>query len=229
VTKLVSLVFGAGLLLAGLASGWAAEQNRKALIITYSDGKRQTVNLEQPSCNISQMEFQAGTVQGQTYTDEQGNKVTVACGALAFADRVAQYKVGNPAPAAVFANPRAALGEPDYHPAKEGEGVTLGCGGSLTLEFTRVSLVDIDGPDLHVFEVGPAVEPMRLEISKDGITWIDVGRISGGKAAVDIRRVVSPGDQFRYVRLTDLKEACGGRSPGADIDAVAAIGCAVAP
>jgi hypothetical protein len=35
---------------------------------------------------------------------------------------------------------------------------------------------------------------------------------------------VKPGGVFHYVRLTDLKKACGGRWPGADIDAVGAIG-----
>ena len=157
------------------------------------------------------------------------------CGKISFADRFVAYNVGSPAPKDRRAmNPEySALGEPDYISEDDEmkkpvfSAVTLGCGGSLILEFTKVRLVDVPGPDLHVFEVGPAVEPTQLEISKDGVNWINIGKIAGGKASVDIHPYVSPGDQFRYVRLTDLKTACGGDYPGADIDAVGAIGCVV--
>src|SRR5205809_666968 len=88
------------------------------------------------------------------------------------------------------------------------------------------SALSADG-GLFVFEVGPAVEPTKLEISRDGATWIDVGKISGGTAEIDIAKFVAPGDSFTYLRLTDLKEDCGGRWPGADIDAVGAIGGAL--
>ena len=46
----------------------------------------------------------------------------------------------------------------------------------------------------------------------------------GGSAAVDIHAWAQPGEAFHFVRLTDRKSACGGNWPGADIDAVAAIG-----
>jgi outer membrane protein OmpA-like peptidoglycan-associated protein len=75
-----------------------------------------------------------------------------------------------------------------------------------------------------VFEVGPAIEPTQLAISPDGETWTDVGSISGGTATVDISKVVRPGDRFRYVRVTDLRRGCGGGYPGADLDAIGAIG-----
>jgi outer membrane protein OmpA-like peptidoglycan-associated protein len=103
----------------------------------------------------------------------------------------------------------------------------LSCGGTLTVRFRDNALVDVAGPDLYVFEVGPAVEATDLAISADGKNWIEVGKIAGGRADVDIASYVKAGDVFHYVRLTDLKSGCSGRWPGADIDAVGAIGAAV--
>ena len=122
---------------------------------------------------------------------------------------------------------REALGIPDYDRSTEDNYTTLGCGGVLTLRFVDNALVDIEGPDLYVFEIGPAIEPTNLAISRDGQEWIEIGEISGGRADVDISRFVEPGETFYYVRLTDLKTDCSGAWPGADIDAVGAIGSAI--
>ena len=102
--------------------------------------------------------------------------------------------------------------------------MTSGCGGVLTLRFTDNVLVDIPGFDLYVFEIGPMTEPSHVEISADGDRWIDIGNIEGGTAAIDIGPHVKAADIFRYVRLTDLKSDCDSAYPGADIDAVGAIG-----
>ena len=59
-----------------------------------------------------------------------------------------------------------------------------------------------------------------------GEDWIRVGRIAGGKAEVDIAPYVDAGTAYRYVRLLDLKQACKSRTPGADVDAIGAIGSA---
>jgi outer membrane protein OmpA-like peptidoglycan-associated protein len=95
------------------------------------------------------------------------------------------------------------------------------------VRFGDNAVVDVAGPDLYVFEVGPAIEPMRLAVSADGRTWIDVGDIAGGTAEIDIARVATPGTRYHYARVTDLKRSCGGQYPGADIDAIGAIGAAV--
>jgi outer membrane protein OmpA-like peptidoglycan-associated protein len=105
--------------------------------------------------------------------------------------------------------------------------VVFGCGGSLVVRFADNVLVDVSGPDLYVFEVGPAIEPTRLAISQDGTTWTEVGDVSGGTAAIDIAKVAKPGHRYRFVRVTDLKRACGGPYPGADVDAIGAIGSAL--
>jgi len=52
-----------------------------------------------------------------------------------------------------------------------------------------------------------------------------VGKIDGGVAEVDIAPFVKQGELFYYVRLTDLKKESG--LPGADVDAIAAIGSAM--
>lgn len=217
-------------------------EGQQKMTILYKDGKKQVIYLDESSCNILTIDFSTQgmaadprkqyTDTSKQYTDTRGNRVAVPCGKLAFTDRVVAYNIGNPAPTDRRAmNPNSALGEPDYISEEDNykrpvfSDVTLGCGGSITLEFTRVRLVDVQGPDLYIFETGPAVEPTMVEISKDGVNWISVGRVSGGKASLDIHNYVSPNDQFRFVRLTDLRSGCGGNFPGADIDAVAAIGC----
>lgn len=212
------------------AATQAQEIGRRAMTITYDDGSQQNVPLEKPSSAIIKVEYGdagADPREGRTYTD-RGEKISVPCGEKAFASRVASYAVGSPAPVnPAYRNPQTALGPPDYvSDDRPGSEVSLGCGGSIVLEFENVRLTDVAGPDIHVFEVGAAVEPTRLEISPDGQRWIDIGQISGGRASVDIREHAEPGRRFRYVRLTDLRSSCGGEWPGADIDAVAAVGCA---
>src|ERR1051325_11020016 len=166
--------------------------------------------------------------EGKDYVDSRHKIVHFPLGDRSFADEVVSFEMGTPAPKPVIArNPESALGPPDNNDKRHTGFVTLGCGGVLTLRFTDNVLVDLPGPDLWVFEVGPAVEPTEVEISRDGVTWIDAGKVHGGTAGIDIGPKIQPGDSFTYVRLTDLKKDCGGQRPGADIDAVGAIGGAL--
>jgi OmpA-OmpF porin, OOP family len=166
---------------------------------------------------------------GRTYTDSRGKAIVFPLGDASFADEIVSFEVGKPAPRDTrFVKPESTLGPPDYNPKRidmsKPPNVGLGCGGTLTVRFTDNVLHDVAGPDLYVFEVGPAIEPMRLAISPDGTAWTEVGNISGGTATVDIAKMVTPGERFRYVRITDLKRACGGPYAGADVDAIGAIG-----
>ena len=172
-------------------------------------------------------------VRGQaiatTYTDSRGNKVEFPLGDASFADAVIAFVPGKPsADDARWSDSKLALAPPNYISEDADErkptAVALGCGGVLVLHFSDNALVDVRGPDLYVFEVGPDVEAMNLAISTDGEQWTTVGDITGGTAAVDISKVARRGDTYRYVRLTDLKSGCGGGWPGADVDAVGAIG-----
>lgn len=169
--------------------------------------------------------------KGKVYTDIRGDRIYLPLGDLAFADEVVTYEQGTPHGPEGYSIPQKSLGAPDFVPQAsdldKGNCLCLGCGGTVVLKFTDNALIDIEGPDLYIFEVGTVVEATRLAISENGNDWVEIGRIDGGTAAIDISRFVRPGQTFRYVRLTDLKSECRQTPPGADIDAVGAIGSAL--
>ncbi len=193
--------------------------------------------------NLSLVDQQIGTKmakgQAKVYTDSRGEKIRIATGDIAFADKVVDFKIGHPRPVGDYAgygDPKHILGQPDhvdngiYDPKPKC--TTMGCGGVLTLEFTDNVLIDGDGNDLYIFEVGEAVEAIQVAISKNNKDWIEVGKVAGSTASLDISSFVKKTDVFRYVRLTDLRTGCPPNSenmvssdtlpyPGADIDAVA--------
>jgi outer membrane protein OmpA-like peptidoglycan-associated protein len=162
------------------------------------------------------------------FRDAEGNAIVFPRERAHFADRVVAYDVGTPAPLPEGQDPTTALGPPDYQPDKwsKPRAVSLGNGGAITLAFGEGALIDGDGPDLFIWEIGPSVEAMAVEISADGKTWISVGTAPGGSCAVDIGPYVSRDDVFHFVRLRDV--AFQGREsdawPGADVDAVAVLG-----
>lgn len=166
--------------------------------------------------------------ESNQYPDGHGGTVTLPHGDRSFADKIVEYKQGTKRVAKSASDPEAALGSPNFsNNVNDGSFLTLGCGGSVVLEFTDNELIDVDGPDLYVFEVGPKVEGMSLAISKAGKDWISVGDIGGGRSDVDISEAVQAGDSFRFVKLIDDGQDCGTKFSGADIDSVAAIGSAV--
>lgn len=167
----------------------------------------------------------AQSTESRAYQDGTRGKVTLPQGNRSFADVVVDYQQGTGKIEQSAMTPQAALAAPDFSgDVDDGSFLSLGCDGSLTLQFTDNALIDVEGPDLYVFEVGPNVEAMRLAISEDGKTWLELGEISGGRAEVDIFGHGAPDTSFRYVRLTDDGIDCGTRFAGSDIDAVAAIG-----
>lgn len=159
---------------------------------------------------------------GNTYRDTRDQLIYLPLGERSFADEVVMFEAGR---GGLY--PEGALHEPDL---LEDTGqanpqmCNIGLKGVLTLQFTDNAITDVNGPDLYVFESG-AIEPTILELSKDGSNWLEVGKIEGGTAMVDIHDFVEPGETFTYVRLTDLETPSG--VPGADVDAVAAIGGAL--
>lgn len=161
---------------------------------------------------------------GATYLGERRQMVFLPLGHLSFADKVVKVKH----PKLLTQQVNNALGEPNVIRGfrhEEPTGIySLGLGGKLTVQFIDNALTNVNGPDLFIFEIG-TVEPTDLEISKDGKTWIHVGKIDGGVAEVDIEDFVKQGELFYYVRLTDLKTPTS--LPGADVDAIAAIGAAM--
>jgi outer membrane protein OmpA-like peptidoglycan-associated protein len=162
------------------------------------------------------------------FRDAKGAVVAFPSERAHFADEVVSYVVGVPAPVPEGQDPSTALGPPDYTPDKwqKPHAVSLGNGGAITLKWNHGALIDGDGPDLYIFEIGPNVEAMDVDVSADGAAWIPVGVARGGPCAVDIGPYVKPDDVFHYVRLRDV--AFNGSEsdawPGADIDAVAVLG-----
>ena len=159
-------------------------------------------------------------------------------GDKSFADQVVGF---NPGSGTGESDGSAAIGPPDGDTGPSVIGakgdVTLGRGGSITLKFSDNYLIDVEGLDLYVFEYGPAVEPFKVEISKDGSVWIDLGTVSGQPTGLDIHGKVDPDDRFSYVRITDANPYAP-RDPtiigteayeGADIESVGAIGAEERP
>lgn len=158
-----------------------------------------------------------------TYHDGHGLFVYFPYGAISFADEIVSTTDGTSMTKYVQ-DKNTMIGIPNFHSENKTGFYSLGCGGSAVYKFTNNALTDLDGPDLYVFEVGSEIEPSKCEISKDGINWIDLGEVNGGNAQIDIHDYVKKGDVFYYVRLTDLMKSCRSSWPGADIDAVGAIG-----
>lgn len=216
-----------------------------ALALTLSHGMasaaksapfRQSVLLEQKPVLLAKTADQdgVGAMQdaskqktGKYYPDGHGHQIFFPLGDRSFADKVVMFEKGNPCAAPEYSDPKNALGPPDYK-YDTGDSspcvLTLGCGGKAIFGFSNNVLVDVKGPDLYIFEVGDDIEDMDVAISEDGRKWIELGKVNGGTAAIDINPYVLPGEVFHFVRIIDLKSHCEGPYPGADIDAVGAIG-----
>ena len=160
------------------------------------------------------------------YKDHRGNEVAIPGGADAFASSVVEFIPGSPwTNDSLDKNPEDILGVPDRAGYSNGKAITLGAGGVIVLEFSRL-ITDGEGGDIYVFEVGKETEATKVEVSMDLQTWYYVGVARGSTASVDIGAADSqaPSDyKYKYVRLTDLREEPDGSYPGADIDAVAGL------
>lgn len=150
--------------------------------------------------------------------------VTFPDGDISFADIVISYApggdVGSP-----HDDPNRSLGAPN------GQFTSLGDNGVLIVQFTDNSLTTSGDAtaDLHIFEVGAAVERFNVAISQNLTTWIDLGNLLGQPTSIDIDGAagVVPFAQYSYVRLTDVSPNQSGSPFGeADIDAIGAISSA---
>lgn len=164
--------------------------------------------------------------------------ITFPQGDISFADAVVDdgYSPGQAISNPDYDDPTQALGVPDW--GADIGAVSLGRSGSLTLRFLDNVLTGsgTSDDDLHIFEIGAAVEGTFVSISQDGESFLEVGGVDGAVSSIDIDPflLVAGLDwttaEFRYVRLTDD----GGNlytnpEPGPDIDAVGAISTRAAP
>jgi OmpA-OmpF porin, OOP family len=153
--------------------------------------------------------------------------ICLPLGQLSFADVAVSFKPGAKPSRTPFDFPGSALGEPDYRSTTSADFISLGCNGELVAQFTDNVLVDVEGVDLYIFEIGPIVERTELAISVDGRDWVEVGVIEGARSDVDIRPFAKKGERYGFVRLRNAGKACGGNHAGADIDAIAAVGAEI--
>lgn len=197
------------------------ESKEKAMVRTASFKKRAQQAKEQfykdnPSW------FALDETTEDTFIDSRKEMVYLPLGNLSFADSVIVFSPGEPS----GRSPEKGLGPSQGDASLQTDCALLGLGGSVIYFFKDNAITDINGPDLYVFEMGQNIEATNLEISKDGVNWVDLGKIEGGTASLDISNFAKKGERFNYIRLTDLKSGFG-PPPGADIDAVAAIGGAL--
>lgn len=154
-------------------------------------------------------------------------------GVVSFADEVIEYqpssKVRSP-----YNDPQQALGIPNA--GSVSKCVSLGDEGILVLKFTDNSLTTSgdDSYDLWIFEGGSETELTSVEISINGIDWINVGSTESQISGIDIDAYIGSGvildEKYGYVRLTDLlPHQSSNQYEGADIDSVGAISSAAPP
>src|SRR5690606_29410283 len=165
---------------------------------------------------------QKGT--GKLYRIDRYESIYLPLGKISFADKLIEYKVGTPPPIQKYRDSLQCLHEPNYKNYQTPNFISLGCGGSLTVEFTDNGFMNLPGDDLYLFEVGPSKEPAKVEISQNGTDWIYAGKIAGGKSSIDLTSVgIDDETVFYFLRITDLKDLCKSKSAGADLDAIRAI------
>ncbi|WP_051285219.1 OmpA family protein [Aequorivita capsosiphonis] len=161
---------------------------------------------------------------GKLYKVDRYKSVYLPLGKISFADKIVDFKVGNPPPIKKYRDSTQCLHEPNYKNYQTPNFLSLGCGGVLTVEFTDNGFMNLPGDDLYIFEVGPSREAAKVEISENGIDWIYAGRIAGGKSSIDLSdENISKETVFYFLRIIDLKELCRSITAGADIDAIGAI------
>ena len=165
---------------------------------------------------------QKGT--GKRYRIDRYESIYLPLGKISFADKLIEYKVGTPAPIQKYRDSTQCLREPNYKNYQTPNFISLGCSGSLTVEFTDNGFMNLPGDDLYLFEVGPSREAAKVEISQNGIDWVYAGKIAGGKSSIDLSKEgIDSESVFYFLRITDLKDLCKSKSAGADIDAIGAI------
>lgn len=211
--------------------------------------KRSIVTLVLGTCCA----FLSCTANATTFPNISGTGPDLPNGEVSFADVVTSFvpgivydaSVGADVPLPAFLGAQNTLGIPDVttqtalncylnQNQDNCKFASLGVGGILTVEFVdnRLTGSGDDADDLWIYEIGPDIEDTFVEISMDGINWIDVGKVTGSTKGVDIDAFgFGPTDMFRFVRLTDDPNEgdLDGETVGADIDAIAAISTTVIP
>jgi hypothetical protein len=200
----------------------------------FTPGLNETGNDPVPFERIVNNTFIGGRISAGTQSPTAiVNGVLFDQGNISFADSVVSYipNGGGAPPTFNFQVQSTILGVPDGpgrgpEPENGDTTLSLGLGGSVTVEFTDNLLTGSGDaqPDLIVFESG-AVESVRVEISRDGVDFFQVGVLGGLTNRLDIDQFgFGLQDRFAFVRLTDLRQGDNDIAQlGADIDAIGAL------
>ena len=128
-----------------------------------------------------------------TFTDRDGVTRTVPDGEYSFATRVVEFIPGDPWTSRADAqDPNDVLGLPDREGNRDDNALTLGAGGILTVEF-NINIMDGEGDDIYIFEVGGQVEATKVEVSSDLETWYEAGTAEGNTAGIDLNGKIPEG------------------------------------
>jgi photosystem II stability/assembly factor-like uncharacterized protein len=154
-----------------------------------------------------------------------GEAVAQSDGAETYVDGVVAFLPGNPA-GDCCQDPNAVLGPPDFNAETLSGFLTLGLGGSVTVEFVDNVALDGPGPDIDILGDPANDEKVTVSVSSDGTTFTSFG-VVGESSRLDLAALgVS---QVRFVRITDDRVGgVGGISAGAEVDAVKALNSAPA-
>jgi len=136
-----------------------------------------------------------------------------------YVDRIVSFTLGNPA-GDRWNDPQRVLGPPDFNESTLTGWLTLGVGGSVTVEFVDNEAVDGPGADIEIVGDPGNDESWTVEVSTDGTDFESFGVVSES-AALDLATVGL--SSARFVRITDDGDPAGGASPGAELDAVKAL------
>ena len=162
--------------------------------------------------------------RGKSYRIDRNKSIYLPLGKISFADKLIAYKVGSPSPKQIYRDSIQCLHEPNYTSYSIPDFISLGCGGSLTVQFTDNGLMNLKGDDIYIFEVASKKESSKIEVSTNGKDWIYAGKVFGGTSKLDLSdEHIDSYTVFYFLRVTDLKDLCKSKSAGADIDAIGAI------
>jgi len=136
-----------------------------------------------------------------------------------YADRVVSFIPGSPA-STCCNDPDRVLGPPDLDQSMATGWLTLGVGGSVTVEFVDNVAVDGPGADIEIVGDSGNDEQWIVEVSADGQAFTSFGLLNE-RVTLDLAAVGMA--EARFVRLTDDGDPAGGVSPGSELDAVVAL------
>lgn len=173
------------------------------------------------------------TARSHVFDSAKHTRIYFAGGSESFADEVVEYKPGKKRSPHLWESAEAALGTPNFRDheadrlARKPTFSGLGSGGSITLRFADNALIDGPGADLYIFEPNENSSQVKVEVSRDGKTWIDLGGELYTASEIDIGERGGKNAIYNFVRITDKSRIDpADQWPGADIDAVGALNSA---